>query len=94
MAGLVVCVSTAWVFAPGVRVSGQGLPAAGTAGSPTITAAVIASIVIDHFGLVGFRQHSAGVWRIVGAAPMIGGLGLATRFRGRAAAAPYPISRL
>lgn len=113
LAGLVVCLSTTLVFAVGMLVSGQGLPAAGkTASAPwwawtgglcgaafviaslffaqklgsglftglTITAGVITSILIDHFGLVGFKQHSAGLWRIVGAGLMIGGLGLVARF--------------
>ncbi len=113
LAGFVVCLSTTLVFAVGMLVSGQVLPAAGKVGSApwwawtgglcgavlviaslffaqkmgsgfftglTITAGVIASILMDHFGLVGFKQHSAGLWRIVGAALMIGGLGLVARF--------------
>ncbi len=40
----------------------------------TVTAGVVTSIALDHFGLVGFQQHSAGLWRIVGGAVMIGGL--------------------
>ena len=46
----------------------------------TITAGIITSILLDHFGLVGFKQHSAGLWRIVGGALMITGLGLVARF--------------
>jgi transporter family-2 protein len=40
----------------------------------TVTAGIVTSIVLDHFGWVGFEQHSAGLWRIAGAAIMIGGL--------------------
>ncbi len=46
----------------------------------TITAGIIASIVVDHFGLVGFQQHSASLLRIGGAALMIAGLTLVARF--------------
>lgn len=40
----------------------------------SVTAAVIASIALDHFGLVGFEPHPAGVARFVGGALMIGGV--------------------
>ncbi len=40
----------------------------------TVTAAVVASIALDHFGLVGFERHAAGVGRLVGAALMIAGI--------------------
>jgi bacterial/archaeal transporter family-2 protein len=42
----------------------------------TVTAGLTTSVVLDHFGLVGFQQHSAGVWRIVGAMLMVGGVAL------------------
>ena len=45
----------------------------------TITAGIIASIVVDHFGLVGFQQHSASLLRLVGAALMISGVLLVAR---------------
>ena len=40
----------------------------------TVTAAVIASVALDHFGLVGFQQHTAGIGRLIGAAPMVAGI--------------------
>ena len=46
----------------------------------TITAGIIVSIALDHFGLVGFRQHTAGTLRVTGAALMIAGLVLVARF--------------
>ena|ERR1700712_1484020 len=46
----------------------------------TIAAAILASIVVDHFGLVGFKTHPAGLWRLLGAFLMIAGLGLVARF--------------
>ena len=46
----------------------------------TITAGIAASIVIDQYGLVGFRQHSASLPRLAGAALMVGGLALVARY--------------
>ena len=40
----------------------------------TVTAGIVTSIVLDHFGWVGFQQHAAGPWRIAGGLVMIGGL--------------------
>ena len=40
----------------------------------TVTAGILTSIALDHFGLVGFQQHPAGLWRLIGGAVMIGGL--------------------
>ena len=45
-----------------------------------VTAGVVTSILLDHFGLVGFKVHEAGLWRVLGGALMIGGVGLVTRF--------------
>ena len=45
-----------------------------------VTAGVVTSILLDHFGLVGFKVHAASVWRILGGALMIGGVGLIARF--------------
>ena len=46
----------------------------------TIVAGIVASIAVDHFGLVGFQQHSASLLRIAGASLMIAGLVLVARF--------------
>lgn len=46
----------------------------------TVTAAIITSVALDHFGLVGFKEHAAGLWRILGCALMIGGLALISAF--------------
>ena len=40
----------------------------------SVTAALTTSIAMDHFGLVGFKQHAAGLGRLTGGALMIGGL--------------------
>ena len=36
--------------------------------------------VLDHFALVGFEQHPAGLWRIAGCVLMVGGLALVSAF--------------
>jgi transporter family-2 protein len=41
-----------------------------------VTAGVITSLLLDHFGWVGFDQHPAGLWRILGAVLMISGVAL------------------
>ena len=46
----------------------------------SVTAAVVTSLTLDHFGWMGFQQHPAGVGRVVGALLIIGGLGLIARF--------------
>ncbi len=40
----------------------------------TVTAAVITSVALDHFGLVGFPVHPAGIGRLIGAALMVAGI--------------------
>ena len=45
-----------------------------------VTAGVVTSVLLDHFGWVGFDQHRAGVWRIIGALLMIGGVALVGLF--------------
>lgn len=42
----------------------------------TVTAAIVASVILDHFGWLGFAQHTAGPWRILGGLLMIGGVAL------------------
>jgi transporter family-2 protein len=41
-----------------------------------VTGGVIASILLDHFGLVGFKTHRASRWRILGGAMMVAGVTL------------------
>ena len=40
----------------------------------TVTAAVITSIALDNWGLVGFDVHPAGIGRLVGGALMVAGI--------------------
>jgi len=39
-----------------------------------VTASVVFSVLLDHYGLLGFEQHAAGWGRIIGAALMCGGV--------------------
>ncbi len=45
-----------------------------------VTVGVCASIALDHYGLIGFPQHSASLWRVLGAVLMIAGVGLVAIF--------------
>lgn len=46
----------------------------------SVTAAVITSLLLDHFGWMGFQQHHAGPGRIGGAVLIIAGLALIAKF--------------
>jgi bacterial/archaeal transporter family-2 protein len=46
----------------------------------TVTASVIASVALDHFGLLGFPLHPANIGRLIGAALMIVGVSLIAMF--------------
>ena len=46
----------------------------------TVTAGIVTSVLLDHFGLAGFEQHSVGLWRILGCVAMIGGLAVVCSF--------------
>ncbi|MGI4855021.1 MAG: DMT family transporter [Janthinobacterium lividum] len=46
----------------------------------SITAATVVSIALDHFGLVGFRQHGASPLRMAGGALMIAGVWMVAKF--------------
>jgi transporter family-2 protein len=46
----------------------------------SITASIIVSIVLDHFGLLGLKQHAASPMRILGGVLMVCGVWLVGRF--------------
>lgn len=46
----------------------------------TVTAAIVTSTVLDHYGLMGFARHEAGLWRVAGCVLMVGGLALVSVF--------------
>ncbi|GJD46624.1 hypothetical protein AFCDBAGC_4507 [Methylobacterium cerastii] len=45
-----------------------------------ITAGVVGSIALDHYGLVGFDRRRASPWRIAGGVLMVGGVALVAVF--------------
>ena len=46
----------------------------------SITASIAVSIALDHFGLLGLKQHSASPLRMAGGALMIAGVWLVSRY--------------
>jgi transporter family-2 protein len=46
----------------------------------TVTAAIVTSLAMDHWGLLGFQVHPANAWRLAGGALMIAGLALVAKF--------------
>jgi bacterial/archaeal transporter family-2 protein len=54
-------------------------------GAATLTAAVVTgqlvcSVVLDHFGIVGFSEHTVSMGRVTGCLLMIAGIALISRF--------------
>ncbi len=45
-----------------------------------VTASLIMSVVLDHFGLLGMKQHTASPGRLAGCGLLIGGLWLIAKF--------------
>ena len=46
----------------------------------TVTAGVTTSVIMDNYGLVGFKQHALGIGRIIGCLFMLSGLALVCIF--------------
>ena len=46
----------------------------------TVAGQMLVSIVLDHFGFVGYPVHPVNAWRIVGAGLLLAGVGLIQRF--------------
>lgn len=46
----------------------------------SVTAAIATSTILDHYGLMGFARHEAGLWRVLGCLLMVGGLALVSIF--------------
>lgn len=46
----------------------------------SITASIVTSVVIDHFGWLGFKQHPMSLWRGLGCGLMVSGLWLVSKF--------------
>lgn len=56
-----------------------GLSGAAMFSAPTVTGGAIFSLLLDHYGLVGFEQHSLNWSRVAGAVLLIGGTVLMAR---------------
>jgi transporter family-2 protein len=46
----------------------------------TVIAALVMSLVVDHFGWFRMQVHPVSMWRIVGGLLMVGGVSLISRF--------------
>lgn len=53
---------------------------AGAFAGLTITASILMSLVIDKFGWFGMEVHPLNIWRMLGAALMVGGITLIAKF--------------
>ncbi len=45
-----------------------------------VTGQILFSVLLDHFGWIGFEQHSAGIARLMGCALMVAGVFLISKF--------------
>lgn len=46
----------------------------------SVTASIVTSLAMDHYGLLGFKQHTASLPRVIGAGLMVAGLVLIGKF--------------
>lgn len=46
----------------------------------SLTASLVMSVALDHFGLIGFKQHTASPTRLAGCALMVAGVWMVSRF--------------
>ena len=53
---------------------------AGAFAGLTITANILISLAIDHFGLFGMEQHGLNLWRVLGGLLMVAGVALIATF--------------
>ena len=77
-----------WAWAGGLLSIGStlaGLTLAQKMGSAiftgwSLTASLVTSVVLDQFGLIGFRPHPASLPRLIGSALMVAGIWLIAKF--------------
>ncbi|MEZ0486884.1 DMT family transporter [Fibrella aquatica] len=57
------------------------VPRIGTANLVSLSVAgqLLAAVVLDHYGLLGFTQHSANVWRLLGIGLILAGVWLVVK---------------
>ncbi|MFC7478619.1 DMT family transporter [Dankookia sp. GCM10030260] len=53
---------------------------AGAFAGLTITANILMSLAVDHFGLFGMQEHHLSLWRVLGGALMVAGVALVAIF--------------
>jgi transporter family-2 protein len=53
---------------------------AGAFAGLTITANILMSLAVDHFGLFGMEVHVTNIWRVLGSLLMVGGIALVAMF--------------
>ena len=53
---------------------------AGAFAGLTITANILMSLAVDHFGLFGMEVHAINIWRILGGLLMVAGIALVSMF--------------
>ena len=53
---------------------------AGTFNGLLVTAGIVTSLLLDHFGWIGLPVHALNAWRILGGALMVGGIALIAAF--------------
>lgn len=46
----------------------------------TVTTQLLVSLMLDHYGLIGFAQHSINAWRVLGALLLVAGTVLVVRY--------------
>jgi len=46
----------------------------------TVTAALITSLIVDHYGWFRLQQHPLHIWRLLGGALLVGGVSLIAKF--------------
>ena len=53
---------------------------AGPLNAIIVTATIVTAMLMDHFGLLGVKQHAFNLWRGLGCALMIGGMAFIAKF--------------
>lgn len=46
----------------------------------TVTTQLLVSLLLDHYGLIGFAQHGINAWRVLGALLLVAGTVLVVRY--------------
>ena len=87
-AAKIICYSPWWIWTGGllgaflVAVTIILVPELGAATMMAIMIAgqIIAGVILDHFGLVGYAEHPATIWRCLGAVLLVTGVVIIKKF--------------